>query len=270
MAVITLISDMGVSDYYVAAVKGTLLSNAPDATIVDITHQVPPFNIVYAAFVLKHCFRDFPKGTVHIIGVLPEADEQTNHLAILYDGHYFIGADNGVFSLIFDREPDHIVVLNVDNQSDELTFPSKTIFAPAAAFLSRGGTLEVIGASVMDFKRSIQLLPTTNNDLLKGSVVHIDHYGNLITNISKSEFERQCKGRYFDIIFGKSTNIIRNISAQYNEVSESKAVAVFTTNGLLEIAINRGAKGHGGGASQLFGIKIHDVIRIEFYDHKNS
>jgi len=270
MAVITLISDMGVSDYYVAAVKGTLLSNAPEAIIIDITHEVPPFNIVYAAFVLKHCFRDFPKGTVHIIGVLPEADEQTNHLAILYDGHYFIGADNGVFSLIFDREPDHIVVLSVDNQSNELTFPTKTIFASAAAFLSRGGTLEVIGASVMDFKRSIQLLPTTHNNLLKGSVVHIDHYGNLITNITKTEFERQGKGKAFQIEFGKSHYNINSISKQYNEVSESKAVAIFTTNGLLEIAINRGAKGHGGGASQLFGIKIHDIIRIEFYDHKNS
>lgn len=262
MAIVTLISDMGNSDHYVASVKGTILSKAPEATIVDITHQVPPFNIPYAGFVLKSCFNDFPKGTVHIIGVLPEPDEQTNHLAILYDGHYFIGADNGIFSLLFDREPDHIVALNMDVDSNVKTFPTKTVFAPAAAFLARGGTLEVIGNGMMDFKRSAKLIPTITGDVIKGNVIHIDHYGNIITNISKTEFETHLKGRSFEIIVGREK--ITQIHQQFNEQHASYPVAVFSANGLLELAICNGAIGHNGSISQLFGVKIHDVIRVEF------
>ncbi|MFT6845199.1 MAG: S-adenosylmethionine hydrolase [Flavobacteriales bacterium] len=266
MAVITLISDMGTSDYYVAAIKGTILSSNPNAIIVDITHEVPPFNISYAGFTLKHCFKDFPLGTVHIIGVLPESDEQTNHIAVSYEGHFFIGADNGLFSLIFDREPDHIVVLNNMNQTHSQSFPTKTIFAQAATFLSLGKPIEELGVSTMDYRRTFGLLPTATEDLLKGSVIHIDRYGNLISNITRQEFDNQQKGRPFRIVFGKSGYNITQISKQYNDVGEAKAVAIFSENGLLEIAINKGAKGHGGGASQLFGMKTYDVIRIEFDD----
>lgn len=264
MAVITLISDMGSSDHYVAAVKGTLLAQLKTVNIVDISHDIQAFNILQAAFLLKNSYHHFPPGTIHIIGVVPEADEQTNHLAISYQGHYFIGADNGIFSLIFNDEPDHIVVLPPVSKNSSLTFPTKDVFAPAAIFIAKGGKLEKLGAGVMDYRQSLDLLPAITSNVLKGNVIHIDHYGNIITNISRSLFEEQRQERKFTIVFGKSNYQVSEISMQYNDVGSAKAVALFNADGYLEIAINKGATGHGGGAASLLGIKIHDVIRIEF------
>ncbi len=141
MAVITLTTDLGLVDNYVASVKGAILKGYPEATIVDITHEVPQFDLQKSAFILRNCYQDFPEGTVHILGVNSEADVNIPHVALFANGHYFIGADNGVFSLIFDNPPEKVVELTISQDTDRVTFPTKDVFVKAACHIARGGTL---------------------------------------------------------------------------------------------------------------------------------
>lgn len=269
MAVITLTSDMGYRDHYVASVKGSLLKQFPEARIIDVSHHIKPFDIVEASFVLKHAYPDFPAGSIHIIGVSPERNESTEHLIVSADGHYFIGADNGIFSLLFDRKPDEIVELDIKQDRDELTFPTRDLFAKAAAHLARGGTPEVIGRRRQEVKEADLVRPVIEQNVIKGSVIYVDSYGNAITNISRTLFKEIGRGRDFEIQFKKSSFTITRIAQLYSDVHEGERLAIFSSSGLLEIAVNRGAPGNGGGASQLFGIKVNDLIRIEFDDYPN-
>ena len=264
MAIITLTSDMGLKDYYVASVKGSILSQLPDCRIVDITHEIPPFDIATASFVLRNTFNEFPKGTVHIIGVNPEADLQTAHLAVEYNGHFFIGADNGIFSLLFDRPATQIVELHLDQDSDELTFPTKHVFVKAACHIARGGTLEVIGRTLDHFTEKALIRPVVEGSVIRGAAIYIDSYGNVITNITEDLFNKVRRDRDFAIYFRRAAYEIRQIHQAYNEVPEGEKVALFSASGYLEIAINKGVEGSGGGANKLFGLKINDTIRIEF------
>ena len=109
MPIITLTTDLGLKDFYVGSLKGTILNQLADVTIVDISHNIPLYDYSKAAFIVRNCYLDFPQGTIHIIGLNPEIDSESVHVAIFYNGHYFIGADNGMFSLIFDSTPDKIV-----------------------------------------------------------------------------------------------------------------------------------------------------------------
>ena len=129
MAIITLTTDMGLRDHYVAAVKGAILTQFPTAIIVDISHQVAPFDNMHTAFVLRNAYPEFPRGTIHIIGVNSEADGHTPHLVVRHDGHYFIGADNGVFSLLFDGKPHEAFELTIKLDTDHLAFPTKNILS---------------------------------------------------------------------------------------------------------------------------------------------
>jgi S-adenosylmethionine hydrolase len=255
---------MGTRDYYVAALKASILSQAPEVNIVDISHDIMPFSTVQAAFVLKNVWKDFGKGTVHIIGVNADASEDIHHKIVVVDGQYFIGADNGVFSLLFDRKPDHIYELNLNQDSDDLTFPTKNLFIKAACHLTRGGTPEVIGKEVESVESAEQFRATVEENVIKGNVVYIDNYGNVVTNIGLNLFKEVGRSRDFAIMFKRASMDIRKIRNSYNEVSEGEKVALFGTSGFLEIAINKGAPGNGGGANSLFGLKLNDIVRIEF------
>lgn len=264
MSIITLTSDMGSKDYYVAATKGAIWSQVPNVNIVDITHEVKPFDSQQAAFIIRNAWPDFPLGTIHIIGVNPDQKVDVHHLIVKFDGHYFIGADNGVFSLLFDRAPDEIFELNLDQDSDDLTFPTKNLFAKAAAHLARGGTPEVIGKRIDEIKSATSFAPVLENDVIKGAVIYIDGYGNVVTNISRKIFRDVGKGREFVLTFKKASIDIKVIHRKYSDVADGEKVALFSHAGLLEIAVNKGAPGNGGGASGLFGLRLNDIIRIEF------
>ncbi len=266
MAIITLTTDMGLKDYYVASVKGAILSQFPEAVIVDISHDVPPFNIAQASFVIRNAYKDFPKGTVHIIGVNPDADMDTHHLAVEFDGHYFVGADNGIFSLLFDKPLEHIFELSITQDSDDLTFPTKHVFVKAACHIARGGTMEVIGKRIETIRQRELFRAVVEGSIIRGTVIYIDSYGNVITNITESLFKEVGKGREFSIYFRKADYDITRISQAYNEVPEGEKVALFSATGYLEIAINKGVEGSGGGANKLFGLKVNDTVRIEFVE----
>lgn len=270
MAIITLTTDMGLKDYYVASVKGAILTQFEDAHIIDISHSIPPFDIATASFVIRNTYRDFPKGTVHIIGVNPEADLQTSHLVVEYDEHFFIGADNGIFSLLFDRLPSNIVELNISQDSDEMTFPTKHVFVKAACHLARGGTMEVIGRRIEEVRQRELFRAVVEGNIIRGQVIYIDSYGNVISNITESLFKEVGKGRPFTIYFRRASYDIHQISKAYHDVPEGEKLALFSATGYLEIAINKGVEGSGGGANKLFGLKLNDTVRIEFEDRTSA
>ena len=276
MPIITLTSDIGLRDYYVAAVKGYIYKELEDARIVDITHQISPFSLLEAAFVIKNVYDDFPKGSIHVISINPElkisgdGSNDTMHLVVKYDGHYFIGADNGIFALIFEREPEEIFELEIAQDSDDTTFPTKYVFAKAACHIARGGTLPVIGRQRGHIRQALAYQPTETSDSINGQCIYIDSYGNVITNIRKEQFLRVSRDRPFEVVFGGIRNEMRDklvfdkVHANYGDVEVGEAVVMFTSSGYLEIAIHAGVTGNGGGASDLLGIKLNAPLTIEF------
>ena len=263
MAIITLTTDMGLRDHYVAAVKGAILSQHPEAQIVDISHQVAPFDNMHTAFVLRNAYPEFPRGSIHIIGVNSEADGHTPHLVVRHDGHFFVGADNGIFSLLFDTKPQECFELTIKLDTDHLAFPTKNIFVKAACHIARGGTPEVIGRKILNVREQLNFRPVMLSDAIKGAVIHIDGYGNVVTNITRVHFDELVKAHTYRISFGRSMHDITTISGTYSDVPAGERVAFFGATGFLEIAVNKGVAGGGGGAAQLLGLRVADPVRLE-------
>jgi S-adenosylmethionine hydrolase len=253
----------------VAAVKAAILSQSPQSVIVDISHQVRSFDISAAAFLVRSVWQQFPIGTVHVIGINPEFNTTQTHLVVQYMGHYFIAADNGIFSLILDDEPEDIYEINLP-QGNDWTFPMKGVFATAAAHLSKGGAPEFLGNKTDRIQHVFAVEPAVEENLIRGRVEYIDHYGNVYTNISRTLFESVVKRRKFAIQFKKIGFAITRISSYYTDVLEGERLAMWAGNGLLMIAIHGGASDHGGGAAELFGFQIDDIIRIEIHGDENS
>ena len=257
MAIITLTTDLGYKDFYQAALKGSILSLKPDVNIIDITHSISAFNIPQAAFVLKNAFPYFPKDTVHLIGINSVFHEKTKYLAVRYKGHYFVGSDNGIFSLMFDEAPDEIVELDIMQDLKFLHFPLTDIFAKASTHLAAGRKLQEIGILLEELEQKVNLQPVIETNVIKGSVIHIDSFQNVITNISKDLFTRIQQNRDFVLYFRKNESI-SNLSWHYNEVPEGEKLCLFGISNYLEIAINK------GNASGLLGLHLGDIVRVEF------
>ena len=243
--------------------------------MVDVSHTIRKFVVVEAAYVLDSVVPEFPAGTVHIVAVRSCGSADHPHRVIKYDGQYFIAADTGIFSVLFDKVPEGIYDLSTLAQDVDMpTFPERQYFVPAAAHLSRGGIPEVIGRPIKELVPAERLRPSMVDDnTLSGHVVHIDGYGNVVTNITKSVFKEFGKGREFFIEMRSSRMVIRKIHTHYHEVVAGDRVAVFNSRGFLEIAINNHAVSDaisrtGGGADQLLGITMGQSIRIQFAKDK--
>lgn len=258
MAIITLTTDLGHKDFYQAALKGSILGLLPTVTIVDITHDISAFNIQQAAFVLKNAFHYFPKYTVHLIGIDSVFSEKTRYLALRYKDHYFVGSDNGIFSLLFDEEPAEIVELNIMQDLKYLHFPLSDIFSKAACHLAKGSKLKEIGVPVKALEEKMTLHPVIERNIIRGSVIFIDSFQNIITNITKDLFTRVQHNRDFTLYFRKNESISQ-LSWHYNEVPEGEKLCLFGISNHLEIAINK------GNASGLLGLHLGDIVRIEFH-----
>jgi S-adenosyl-L-methionine hydrolase (adenosine-forming) len=272
MQIITLTTDMGLHDHYVASLKGTILSLTPEARIVDVSHTVKPFNVSEAAYYISSCFRDFPKGTVHVIGVDSEpivnfgGTDGSFPCILLYEGHYFISNDNGFFgAFLQENSPESLWQIDDIMSNPKLfLFPTKSMLIPAACRILKGDDISKFASQIENYKKAFSITAVVEVNLIKGNVIHIDSYGNLIVNISRELFDRFGKDTPFTIYFRRREYYIDRISTTYNEVSEGEKVAIFNENNLLEIAINRGSNGNGTGAEKLFGISLGDVVRIEF------
>ena len=273
MQIITLTTDLGSTDHYVAALKGTILCNAPNVTIVDISHQVTAFSILQASYFVSNCFLDFPEGTIHLIGVNSEPiihlsqDELSSYPSILkFKGHYFVSTDNGFFSLLTLNEP-HEGFWRIDDvlsNPNLFKFPSKNLLVPAACKLANKVPISSFASENTVFLRKLRLHPVMEEYQLKGSIIHIDHFGNIITNITKSLFYDFGKNEKFILYFRKKEYSINEISSSYQDVPKGEKVALFNSNNYLEIAINHGSRDRNNGASNLLGIGINDTIRVEF------
>ena len=256
MGIITLTSDWGLKDHYAGSVRGTIMKQMPEATIIDISHNVPPFNTKEAAFILKNAYPAFPEGTVHIIGVNTEESDLHPHVAVSIHGQYFIGSDNGIFALIFDEEPDQIIELDIVQDSDLFTFSTRDRFVKAAVHLSSGKKITELGNVRKKLTEKIGFKPVIEKDVIKGMVIYVDNYENVITNITRTLFDKTRNNRAFRIVF--RGGVIDRISDSYSEVPFGEILALFGTTGHLEIAMNNGT------ASGLLGLDPDDPVRIEF------
>ncbi|TMM28617.1 SAM-dependent chlorinase/fluorinase [Polaribacter aestuariivivens] len=280
MAFITLTTDFGTKDHFVGAVKGAIYSELEDAKIVDITHEISPFNITETAYILKNSYKSFPKGTIHIIGVDSELSEENKHIALELDNHFFVCPDNGLISMIASEiKPTKIVEINIHDRI-ESSFPVLDVFVQVACFIARGGNLTVIGKEIKAFKKIIEIQPKVNQleNQIIGGVVYIDNYGNVITNINEKMFQEVGKGRDFVISAKKHT--FTKIFSKYNEVATNKAynnqqyeghkLALFNSAKFLEIAIYRSNLDTVGGANSLLGLEYRDTITIDFINESKK
>jgi len=256
MAIITLTSDWGLSDHYISAVKGAIISQLPEANIVDITHSISKFSLGETAFIVKNAYKNFPKGSIHIIGVNSESSIETPHTVMLYDEHYFIGSDNGLFALLCDKTPEKIYEITVMQDTDYFTFPSRDIFAKVACMIAKGSALDKIGVPRKELTKMNSYLPVSDKNSIKGIIVYFDSYDNAFTNITESLFKEVGKGRKFSAYF--KSEEIKVLHRSYSDVPNGDIVMLFSSTTHLEIAINKGS------ARNLLGINIYDPFRIEF------
>ncbi|QXV64442.1 SAM-dependent chlorinase/fluorinase [Mucilaginibacter achroorhodeus] len=257
MAIITLTTDLGDKDIYQAALKGSIYKLLPTVNIVDISNNVPAFNVQQAAFILKNSYHYFPDGTVHLIGIDTVYSTYTRYLAIEHNNHFFVGADNGIFSLMFDDKVNEVVEINIMQDLKFLHFPLADIFVKAACHLANGGSLAQIGLPVPDVENKMNLQPVIEKNLIKGVVIYIDAFQNVITNITKEFFNRVQQGRRF-VLYFKRNETINQLSWHYNEVPEGEKLCLFGISDHLEIAINK------GNASGLLGLNLGDSVIIDF------
>ncbi|HTX87375.1 MAG TPA: SAM-dependent chlorinase/fluorinase [Bacteroidales bacterium] len=257
MAIITLTSDWGTKDHYLGAVKGAIFSQLPDARVVDITHSIPVFDLNQAAFIIRNSYKNFPRGTIHILGLNTDASIDTPHTLVVHDGHYFIGADNGLFSLIFDEEPEQVIELEVLQDSDYFTFSARDVFVKVACHLAEGKPVSELGHAKKSILKKMSFVPVIDGNLIKGKVIYVDNYENAFTNIHEPLFRSFTKGKKFAILFRSASYRITEISRSYKDVVEGEMLALFSATGHLEIAINQGK------ASSLLGLKIDQGVMVE-------
>lgn len=255
MAIVTLLTDSGESDHYVAAIKAKILSVNPGLNLIDISHKILPCDLAHGAFVLKSVFRDFPKGTVHLVGVDANGGKEEQPIAIQLEDHFFVCSDNGLIGLISDKNHQLAVVLNSINPI-QTTFPEKDILASAAARLASGVAITSLGKPLTDFKKMLNRQVKATKRIIAGHVMRVDNYGNLITNILKQDFDILSKGKTYTIQFGGEKT--RRIQTEYHQVEQGDCFVLFNSLGLLEIGINK------GNGSELLGLQYDSPVNITF------
>jgi len=271
MSIITLTTDYGLKDHFVGSLKGKIISQHNEAQVIDISHHIDPFNTSEASYIIGAAYRNFPKGSVHIIGIDIELKETNQHVAIEWNGHYFIAADNGILSMLIQKiKPQKMVAINIhDRLLPEAT--DMDVFVTVAVHIAKGGSLSVIGKEIKSLKEVTELQPVLAADSIKGYVVYIDHFGNAVTNISRTLFLDTAKGRPYEVNFkGKR---VKTIFAKYSDIETisqqsmtdltGKSLAIFNEAGFLEIGIYK-SNPKIGSASSLLGLSYRDFVMINF------
>ena len=275
MSIITLITDFVYKDQFVAQMKGEIYSNNPESQVVDISHNISPFNIMEAAYVLENSYKSFPENTIHIIDVDSEKNKEKKHIIVKLDNHYFITSDNGIMSILSQNiNYQEIYEISILNELKPMQSSLKT-FSKVACHLSMGGKPEIVGKKINNLKNVKNLNPFVNseNTQIISSVIYIDHFGNVITNIKKSFFEEIGKGRKFEIsarnykfnkIYSSYSDIINFNLSEDQRSDEGKALIIFNSNNYLQISIYRSNPENVGTAATLLGLKIYDSVSIIF------
>ncbi|MEW5767191.1 MAG: SAM-dependent chlorinase/fluorinase [bacterium] len=251
MNIIALLTDFGLKDYYVGAMKGVISSINPNAQLIDISHESPPQDVRAAAYILKCAYTYFPAGTIFLVVVDPGVGGERKGIILKTAKYFFVAPDNGVLGLVHD--PDRIIHLT--NQSYWLPSPSQVfhgrdIFAPVAAHLSKGVPLKEFGVEIKELTRLPSLRPTVRKDALLGEVIYIDHFGNLITNIERKDLESK------EVVIEIKGQRLSGIKEFYSQVEAGQWLALWGSSDHLEISVN------GGDASAALGIEWGEKVRV--------
>ncbi len=248
MPLVTLTSDIGRQDFLTGALKGQLLQINSDFNIVDISHELSPFNYPQAAYVCRNAIKNFPSFTFHIV-LVDLFDQRPKHLLFIQHGDQYIGcADNGLITMILEETPEKIVALPLQSSEQKNTLYCASVFGKAYQGILDGKTIEEVGDSSVSIEVKNPLRPLLGPKYIEGQIIFIDNFENVIINITKEEFEEQRRGRSFKIVF-KRDEVIDKISETYADVHESEKLALFNSASYLEIAINK------GNAAGLFGLE---------------
>jgi S-adenosylmethionine hydrolase len=252
MPVITLTTEWKPDDIYYGIIKGKLSSMCPGTIIIDNAGNIPAFNISRASFIIRNTYNNYPKGSIHIICVHSEASKDQDHLIVRARDHFFIGTDNGIFNLILNSDPDEVVRIDHNGTSDELE-----IFAKAASDLVAGKKPSSLGKSVKTLSERIPLRATIDKDVIIGSIIFIDSYGNAISNITREVFYRVFENKTYRILIQSNKNYTNQISLKYSDVPVGEMLARFNQLDLLEISIN------GADVSELLSLSVGSVLRVD-------
>jgi S-adenosylmethionine hydrolase len=275
MGVLTLLTDFGYRDHYVAALKARLLHLGAQVPVVDITHGVEPYNIAHAVHVLRAVFRDFPVGTTHLITVSDYGASDAGAVATPawhaaeHEGHFFVAADNGLLPLLCDGVPAQLVRLDgrmplapaapnlaAGNLQPVSLNPTRDVLAPAAVRLALGHPLSALGPAVTDLYLLTNRQLRLQDNRITGHVAHVDHYGNLITNISREAVEVVGRGRPATVHFGRE--VVRELRPHFAAAPPGEIVCTFNPQGCLCVAINQGH------ASELLGLYFDSQVDVRF------
>jgi S-adenosylmethionine hydrolase len=253
--IVTLTSDFGWRDPHLALIKGRILTHAPQARLVDISHDVEPYDIVQAAFIFRPAWRAFPVGTIHVVSVNDFPGPEGRFLVLAQEGHYFIGPDNGLFSLVFGERPSTCFAIAPPQEVS--TFPLSDIYGQAVGHLAQDFPPGGLGEAVDSWTERITFQPVTGPNHIRGTVVYIDKFDNVILNVSRELFETVGKGRSFELYFKRHEPIVR-LATHYFDEPVGEVLCRFNAADLLEIAINLGP------AASLLGLQVEDAVQIDF------
>lgn len=259
--IVTLLTDFGTADYFVGAMKGAVLGANPEARVVDITHEVPPYDVEAGAFTLRAAFETFPEGTVHVAVVDPGVGSARRGVAVEGRGHTFVGPDNGLFGHVYERARPcrvfHLTNPSFFRREVSPTFHGRDIFAPVAGALSRGVRADELGPEVFDFVR----LPAASveraaDGTLVGSVIHVDRFGNLITNITREGVSDEAVARGARLVIaGREVRRFRRFFAE-DAGGFGEPFALWGSAGLLEVAVFRDS------AARLLGVGRGERVEV--------
>lgn len=248
MNFVTLTSDIGYQDYLVGAIKAQLLQVSNDIVLIDISHNIAPFNFPQASYVCRGSFKNFPEFTYHLIFV-NLFDQQCDHLLLAFHkNQYIFCADNGLLNMILEEKPDIVMGIPLDKKATKNTLYYAKVMADTIKRLMAGESIQKIGISDVTFLEKNPIQPFDDPNYIEGQIIFIDKFENVIVNITRRQFEETRKGRSFKIVF-KRDEVIDKISEIYADVHEGEKLAFFNSADYLEIAINK------GNAAGLFGLK---------------
>lgn len=260
--IITLTTDYGTNDHLVGTLKGVILKINPDVTIVDITHQVTPFDLLDGALAIGAAYSYFPARTIHVVVVDPGVGTARRPLLVTSENQYFVAPDNGVLSLVYERDPSVVVRhANVEHyylQPLSNTFHGRDVFAPVAAWLSKSGQTASMGDVIEDYKKFGMPRPKETDGVLKGVVLRVDGFGNLVTNFRPEDLSEEArKDGKADLAVG--THPVPRLVSTFALGGAGEAVAYVGSSGYLEIAVNKGnaarSLGVGRGAPVTLSVK---------------
>ena len=261
MAVITATSDFGLKDPSLAVAKAQFIRRVKNLNWVDISHEVEPHNVLQSAFLLKRAYKAFPPGSIHLMFVGSAPKEGLDYICMKADGQFFLAPNNGILATVLDGAK--IVAARILDIRGIDPMDVNGLFAAAAAHLSEGGKVDLLGPSLKSIKRLKSQVPVVDANAIRGHVVYIDHYGTCVTNITKAMFESAQQGRRASV----ETSRNRSISKFYErigDVPQGKIAGLWDDFGALCVVVGKSGGEHIKGSNELLGLNLHDWVRIDF------